>query len=273
MACRQMQEGSDREQERRKPFEALTLLPGEMRTENHWMMSEWLSLSREGQEKGWEVGSSGLSPTGWKSLFSGSMQEEEEKQEGFLWIKQFKWVTSACLVLIVVAVLELTRIIMDSLGAATIQFAIDLFKELNITKDGNIFFSPASISAAIGMLLLGARGATATQLQKVRWASLAFQTESHLRGQPSSITLRICSSWPMGQETEKAYEDMEQFQVYWGSPLPSPNTAMPSAPWCLKLLRAGAGWVALSKAIHLLIKDEAWRRKTTGRCCIIPTRV
>nr|XP_044630769.1 serpin B13 isoform X2 [Equus asinus] len=62
---------------------------------------------------------------------------------------------------------ELTRIIMDSLGAATIQFAIDLFKELNITKDGNIFFSPASISAAIGMLLLGARGATATQLQKV----------------------------------------------------------------------------------------------------------
>ncbi|XP_004422665.1 PREDICTED: serpin B13 [Ceratotherium simum simum] len=56
---------------------------------------------------------------------------------------------------------------MDLLGAATIQFGFDLFKELNKSKDGNIFFSPAGISTAIGMLPLGARGATVAQLQKV----------------------------------------------------------------------------------------------------------
>lgn len=56
---------------------------------------------------------------------------------------------------------------MESLGAATTQFGFDLFKELSKRNSGNVFFSPASISTAIGMLLLGARGATAAQLQKV----------------------------------------------------------------------------------------------------------
>ncbi|XP_019513230.1 PREDICTED: serpin B13 [Hipposideros armiger] len=56
---------------------------------------------------------------------------------------------------------------MNSLGTATTQFGFDLFKELNKTKDGNIFFSPVSITTAIGMLPLGTRGATATQLQEV----------------------------------------------------------------------------------------------------------
>lgn len=69
--------------------------------------------------------------------------------------------------LIVVVVLDLARLIMNSLGTATTQFGFDLFKELNKTKDGNIFFSPVSITTAIGMLPLGTRGATAAQLQEV----------------------------------------------------------------------------------------------------------
>lgn len=56
---------------------------------------------------------------------------------------------------------------MNSLGTATTQFGFDLFQELNKTKEGNIFFSPVSITTAIGMLFLGARGATAAQLQEV----------------------------------------------------------------------------------------------------------
>ncbi|XP_062933352.1 serpin B13 isoform X5 [Cynocephalus volans] len=56
---------------------------------------------------------------------------------------------------------------MDSLGAASTRFGFDLFKELKKTNDGNIFFSPVGISAAIGMLLLGARGATSSQLQRL----------------------------------------------------------------------------------------------------------
>ncbi|KAI5279989.1 Serpin B13 [Manis pentadactyla] len=61
----------------------------------------------------------------------------------------------------------LARIAMDSLSATNIRFGFDLFKELDKIKDGNIFFSPAGIRAAIGMLLLGSRGATAAQFRKV----------------------------------------------------------------------------------------------------------
>uniref|UniRef100_D6RHN5 Serine (or cysteine) peptidase inhibitor, clade B (ovalbumin), member 13 n=1 Tax=Mus musculus TaxID=10090 RepID=D6RHN5_MOUSE len=56
---------------------------------------------------------------------------------------------------------------MDSLGTAATQFLFDLFKELNKTNDGNVFFSPVGISTAIGMIILGTRGATASELQKV----------------------------------------------------------------------------------------------------------
>lgn len=69
---------------------------------------------------------------------------------------------------------------MESLGAVT--FGFNLFKELNRENKGNIFFSPASILAAIGMLLLRTRGATATRLQKVgRMAAVAFLADSFLR--------------------------------------------------------------------------------------------
>lgn len=70
-------------------------------------------------------------------------------------------------VLIVIAVLENLETIMDSLDTATAQFGLDLFKELDKTNDDNVFFSPVGISTAIGMILLGTRGATATELQKV----------------------------------------------------------------------------------------------------------
>jgi serine protease inhibitor len=70
-------------------------------------------------------------------------------------------------VLIVIAVLDYLETIMDSLGTAATQFLFDLFKELNKTNDGNVFFSPVGISTAIGMIILGTRGATASELQKV----------------------------------------------------------------------------------------------------------
>ncbi|XP_006892795.1 PREDICTED: serpin B13 [Elephantulus edwardii] len=56
---------------------------------------------------------------------------------------------------------------MNSLGAANARFGIDLFRELKKTKDGNVFFSPVGISTTIGMIMLGTRGPTALQLQKV----------------------------------------------------------------------------------------------------------
>ncbi|TFK12368.1 tRNA 2'-phosphotransferase 1 [Platysternon megacephalum] len=57
---------------------------------------------------------------------------------------------------------------MSSISEATTKFCLDFFKELNKDRpSGNIIYSPLSISAALGMVLLGARGNTATQIQKV----------------------------------------------------------------------------------------------------------
>uniref|UniRef100_A0A8C4VZF1 Serpin family B member 1 n=1 Tax=Gopherus evgoodei TaxID=1825980 RepID=A0A8C4VZF1_9SAUR len=56
---------------------------------------------------------------------------------------------------------------MEKLSNANTHFALDLFRKLNETNPtGNIFFSPVSISAALAMVLLGAKGNTETQLLK-----------------------------------------------------------------------------------------------------------
>lgn len=69
--------------------------------------------------------------------------------------------------LIAIVLLDCLGTIMESLGTATARFGFDLFKELDKTDDGNIFFSPVGISTAIGMILMGTGGATASELQKV----------------------------------------------------------------------------------------------------------
>uniref|UniRef100_A0A8C3FZ83 Serpin domain-containing protein n=1 Tax=Chrysemys picta bellii TaxID=8478 RepID=A0A8C3FZ83_CHRPI len=57
---------------------------------------------------------------------------------------------------------------MSSVSEATTKFALDFFKELNKDRPSdNIIYSPLSISAALGMVLLGARSNTATQIEMV----------------------------------------------------------------------------------------------------------
>jgi serpin B len=54
----------------------------------------------------------------------------------------------------------------DSLVAGNTAFAFDLYSRLR-TGDGNLFFSPYSISTCLGMTYTGARGDTATQMAGV----------------------------------------------------------------------------------------------------------
>ncbi|GCC38540.1 leukocyte elastase inhibitor-like isoform X2 [Chiloscyllium punctatum] len=57
---------------------------------------------------------------------------------------------------------------MDLLSTSNVKFALDLFKQLDRNdKNGNIFVSPLSISAALAMVYLGAKRNTATQMAKV----------------------------------------------------------------------------------------------------------
>ncbi|CAL1596616.1 unnamed protein product [Knipowitschia caucasica] len=54
------------------------------------------------------------------------------------------------------------------LSKANTSFALNLFKVLSDNdRTSNVFFSPLSISSAIAMVLLGARGNTATQMSEV----------------------------------------------------------------------------------------------------------
>ncbi|XP_033855770.2 leukocyte elastase inhibitor-like isoform X1 [Acipenser ruthenus] len=59
-------------------------------------------------------------------------------------------------------------LIMESLASANTSFALDLFKKLsNDRKADNIFYSPLSISSALAMVYLGARGNTASEMAQV----------------------------------------------------------------------------------------------------------
>uniref|UniRef100_A0A8C5T267 Serpin domain-containing protein n=1 Tax=Malurus cyaneus samueli TaxID=2593467 RepID=A0A8C5T267_9PASS len=56
---------------------------------------------------------------------------------------------------------------MENLPNANSRFALDLlrrFSEANPT--GNVFFSPVSVSAALAMVVLGAKGNTEAQMLK-----------------------------------------------------------------------------------------------------------
>ncbi|XP_043364347.1 serpin B6-like isoform X2 [Dermochelys coriacea] len=57
---------------------------------------------------------------------------------------------------------------MDNLSKANTTFALNLFKKLSENANTeNLFFSPLSISSALSMFFLGAKGNTAAQLAKV----------------------------------------------------------------------------------------------------------
>ncbi|ELW71272.1 serpin B4 [Tupaia chinensis] len=55
---------------------------------------------------------------------------------------------------------------MELLVKANTQFAYDIFQEFLKLKKDNIFYSPISMSSALGMVFLGARGNTALEFQK-----------------------------------------------------------------------------------------------------------
>nr|ACA57865.1 serine proteinase inhibitor, clade B, member 3 (predicted) [Plecturocebus moloch] len=56
---------------------------------------------------------------------------------------------------------------MNSLSEANTQFLFDMFQQFRKSKENNIFYSPMSITSALGMVLLGAKENTAQQISKV----------------------------------------------------------------------------------------------------------
>jgi len=58
------------------------------------------------------------------------------------------------------------------------EFAIDLYKKVSSDSDGNLFFSPSSISTALGMTYGGTKGETKSQFEKVLHFTLG-QDKTH----------------------------------------------------------------------------------------------
>lgn len=57
---------------------------------------------------------------------------------------------------------------MGSLGAANAEFCLDVFKEISYDHTiENIFFSPLGLLSALAVVLFGARGERASQMEKV----------------------------------------------------------------------------------------------------------
>lgn len=66
---------------------------------------------------------------------------------------------------------------MDTLSEANGTFALSLLKKLGEDNSKNVFFSPMSISSALSMVFMGAKGNTAAQMSQVRprshfWATV-----------------------------------------------------------------------------------------------------
>jgi serpin B len=90
------------------------------------------------------------------------------------------WTCITLSVLIIMAPIELLAAAPQPPNAAvasvvesTNQFALDLYAKLGTASDGNLFFSPQSISTALSMTYAGARGDTALQMGKVLHLNLS----------------------------------------------------------------------------------------------------
>ncbi|XDV39603.1 hypothetical protein PO909_008819 [Leuciscus waleckii] len=79
---------------------------------------------------------------------------------------------------------------MEPLTAANTQFSLNLFKKISGgNASGNVFFSPVSISSALAMVSLGARGNTAAQMIKVLGFKNPLKPDAATPGHHDSVDL------------------------------------------------------------------------------------
>ena len=95
-------------------------------------------------------------------------------------------------------------VIPDAIAAANNGFAVDFYREVS-AKDGNMFFSPASMFVAFSALYEGARGNTADQMRQVfgfepdlqaRYNATAHLMSSVNRDDPNATLEMANALWP-----------------------------------------------------------------------------
>ncbi|XP_006007368.2 leukocyte elastase inhibitor B isoform X1 [Latimeria chalumnae] len=103
---------------------------------------------------------------------------------------------------------------MEKISDANTLFTLDLFKNFNETNPtGNIFFSPFSISSALAMVYLGAKGSTADQMEKVLHFDKAGEIHPSIQSlnteinKPGECLLKLANR----VYTEKTYNFLPEF--------------------------------------------------------------
>ncbi|XP_073703051.1 leukocyte elastase inhibitor-like [Garra rufa] len=100
---------------------------------------------------------------------------------------------------------------MERLSLGNTQFSLNLFKKISGgNASGNVFYSPISISSALAMVSLGAKGNTAAQMLKVLGFNNPAEPKAatpgtHQQAQKPQITCGVKSKHepPMTQQTQK----------------------------------------------------------------------
>ncbi|XP_023806206.1 leukocyte elastase inhibitor-like isoform X4 [Oryzias latipes] len=102
---------------------------------------------------------------------------------------------------------------LNTVSSANTNFSLDLFKQLsNKDKTANVFYSPFSISSALAMVMLGARGTTASQMTEVLCFSKAGKQQQQRQQQQQQ---------PQQQQQAKGAQQMMQMQQKGQASLPA----------------------------------------------------
>jgi serpin B len=98
----------------------------------------------------------------------------------------------------------------DEVAAGNSTFALDLYQKLRQEGDGNLFYSPYSISAALAMTYAGARGETEQEM-----ADTLHFTLPQERLHPAFNTLDITLTGQSDKESEDAFQ-LSIANALWG---------------------------------------------------------
>ncbi len=118
----------------------------------------------------------------------------------------------------------------DQAAKTVNQFAVDLYQKL-AQEDGNLFFSPTSISSALAMTWTGTRGTTAAEFSQVlhlnggREQTLAdfSQLLGHLDGEQQKYTLKVANRLWGQKEFSFKSEFVTDIEQYFGGGFQSVN--------------------------------------------------
>ncbi|XP_016319860.1 leukocyte elastase inhibitor-like [Sinocyclocheilus anshuiensis] len=120
---------------------------------------------------------------------------------------------------------------MERLSAANTQFSLNLFKKISGgNTSGNVFYSPISISSALAMVSLGAKGETAAQMLKVLGFNNPAKPDAatpapHQQAQKPQMSCGVKGQHEptMMQQTQK-FEIPAELKKYPAQPTPGQKT-------------------------------------------------